>query len=226
MLHSSRLYRVCVSVLVLSLVAGAAFAHLLCVVVLPYSNWVWATVCGSESLAALRKGIQRALFQLGRVPRFHQTDNSTAATHRIPDGKAGHVEGQRRAAGEAVPAARAQHRGGLDLRSVDRLSRVRGRLSRRQHAGFRAEPACRPRRQPRVREHDTRARADTPRAGKGAPCEHTPTRRTGRSPLSTPDGLSPSATNLCELRWHGMSARLTHHGYPVRRETKSPFVFR
>ena len=30
---------------------------------------------------------QRALFQLGRVPQYHQTDNSTAATHRIPDGK-------------------------------------------------------------------------------------------------------------------------------------------
>ena len=32
-------------------------------------------------------GVQRALFQLGRVPQCHQTDNSTAATHRIPDGK-------------------------------------------------------------------------------------------------------------------------------------------
>lgn len=68
-------------------IAGQVFVHLLCVVVLPFSNWRWATVCCSESLAALRKGIQRALFQLGRVPRFHQTDNSTAATHRIPQGK-------------------------------------------------------------------------------------------------------------------------------------------
>ena len=32
--------------------------------------------------------MQRALFELGRVPEFHQTDNSTAATHRIPDGSA------------------------------------------------------------------------------------------------------------------------------------------
>jgi hypothetical protein len=45
-------------------------------------------VCASESLAALRRGVQRALFQLGRVPRYHQTDNSTAATHKIPDGEA------------------------------------------------------------------------------------------------------------------------------------------
>jgi hypothetical protein len=38
-------------------------------------------------MSALRRGIQRALFQLGRVPQYHQTDNSTAATHRIPDSK-------------------------------------------------------------------------------------------------------------------------------------------
>jgi hypothetical protein len=67
-------------------IAGQAFVHLLCILVLPYSNWQWATVCLSESLAALRKGVQRALFQLGRVPQYHQTDNSTA-THRIPDGE-------------------------------------------------------------------------------------------------------------------------------------------
>jgi hypothetical protein len=66
-------------------IAGHFFMHLLCVLVLPFSNWQWATACLSESTAALRKGVQRALFQLGRVPLYHQTDNSTAATHRIPD---------------------------------------------------------------------------------------------------------------------------------------------
>lgn len=63
--------------------AGQVFVHLLCVTVLPYSNWQWATACLSESLVALRRGVQAALFQLGRVPRFHQTDHSTAATHQI-----------------------------------------------------------------------------------------------------------------------------------------------
>ena len=63
--------------------AGQLFMHLLCVTVLPYSNWQWATACLSESMAALRRGIQSALFQLGRVPRYHQTDHSTAATHQI-----------------------------------------------------------------------------------------------------------------------------------------------
>jgi len=68
-------------------IAGQAFLHLLCMVVLPFSNWLWATVCLSESIAAIRKGVQRALFQLGRVPTFHQTDHSTAATHRISKGQ-------------------------------------------------------------------------------------------------------------------------------------------
>jgi hypothetical protein len=77
-------------------IAGQLFVHMLCVFVLPYSNWQWATVCLSESMAALRKGVQRALFQLGRVPKYHQTDNSTAATHRIPDGKSVVAEGRRR----------------------------------------------------------------------------------------------------------------------------------
>lgn len=63
--------------------AGRRFIHLLCVTVLPFSNWHWATACLSESISALRRGIQTALFQLGRVPRFHQTDHSTAATHQI-----------------------------------------------------------------------------------------------------------------------------------------------
>lgn len=78
-------------------IAGQLFVHLLCVLVLPYSNWQWATVCLSESMLALRKGVQRALYQLGRVPRYHQTDGSTAATHKIPEGQAEHVEGNQRA---------------------------------------------------------------------------------------------------------------------------------
>lgn len=68
-------------------IAGEWFTHMLCVFVLPYSNWQWATICFSESIASLRRGIQAALFQLGRVPEWHQTDNSTAATHNIPGGK-------------------------------------------------------------------------------------------------------------------------------------------
>jgi hypothetical protein len=38
-------------------------------------------------MMALRRGVQAAIFRLGRVPRFHQTDNSTAATHDLATGK-------------------------------------------------------------------------------------------------------------------------------------------
>lgn len=68
---------------------GEAFPHLLCHVVLPASNWQWATVCRSESMAALRDGVQNAVFKLGCVARYHQTDNSTAATHDLRTGKRG-----------------------------------------------------------------------------------------------------------------------------------------
>jgi hypothetical protein len=77
-------------------ITGQVFVHLLCVLVLPYSNWQWATVCLSESMAALRRGVQRALFQLGRVPRYHQTDCSTAATHKIPADQVAYVENSQR----------------------------------------------------------------------------------------------------------------------------------
>ncbi|MBA2662737.1 MAG: IS21 family transposase [Bradymonadaceae bacterium] len=66
---------------------GEPFEHLLCNVVLPYSNWQCVTICRSESMAALSEGIQEAVFRLGRVPQFHQTDNSTAATHNLGSGK-------------------------------------------------------------------------------------------------------------------------------------------
>lgn len=66
---------------------GETFDHLLCQVVLPYSNWRWVTVCHSESIEAIRRGVQAALFELGYVPAYHQTDNSSAATHSIGPGK-------------------------------------------------------------------------------------------------------------------------------------------
>lgn len=75
-------------------IGGQLFVHMLCVFVLPFSNWHWATVCLSESMLALRRGVQRALFQIGRAPRYHQTDNSTAATHDVSSSSA--APGERR----------------------------------------------------------------------------------------------------------------------------------
>jgi len=73
-------------------IQGEPFPHRLCHPVLPYSNWEWATTCRSESLAALRRGMQAGLVMLGRVPEYHQTDNSTAATHDLATGKRGFNE--------------------------------------------------------------------------------------------------------------------------------------
>lgn len=70
-------------------ICRAPFPHLLCHFVLTYSNWEWATVCQSESLAAIRRGVQAAVFRLGFIPKWHQTDNSTAATHDLPSGMRG-----------------------------------------------------------------------------------------------------------------------------------------
>ena len=73
-------------------IGGEPFPHLLCHPVLPYSNWEWATICQSESMAAIRRGVQAAVFRLGKVPRYHQTDNSTSATHDLRTGKRGFNE--------------------------------------------------------------------------------------------------------------------------------------
>jgi transposase InsO family protein len=70
-------------------IGGEAFDHLLCHSVLPYSNWQSVVVSRSESMLALRHGVQEAVFRLGRVPEWHQTDNSTAATHDLRTGKRG-----------------------------------------------------------------------------------------------------------------------------------------
>ncbi len=70
-------------------IAGEPFHHMVCHVVLPYSNWEWATVCHSESMAAMKAGVQSAVYRLGKVARFHQTDNSSSATHDIATGKRG-----------------------------------------------------------------------------------------------------------------------------------------
>jgi hypothetical protein len=64
-------------------IQGAPFKHLLIHCVLPYSNWEWGRVAQSESLPAIKLGVQSTLVHLGRIPRFHQTDNSSAATRLL-----------------------------------------------------------------------------------------------------------------------------------------------
>ncbi len=66
---------------------GASYAPLLCHFVLPYSNWEWARRCVSESFLALKGGVQEAVYRLGKVPEWHQTDHSTGATHQVRKGQ-------------------------------------------------------------------------------------------------------------------------------------------
>jgi len=71
---------------------GERFDHLFCHSVLSYSNWQWGVICHSESLLSLRRGLQAALVQLGRVPAEHWTDHSTAATHAMEANENGRRE--------------------------------------------------------------------------------------------------------------------------------------
>jgi hypothetical protein len=64
-------------------IQGEPFKHLLIHCVLPYSNWEWGRVAQSESLSAVRLGLQSSLRKLGYVPERVQTDNSSAATRRL-----------------------------------------------------------------------------------------------------------------------------------------------
>lgn len=66
--------------------AGVQYKPLLFHVVLPFSGWEWATPCLSESILAVRAGVQDAVFRLGKITAWFQTDNSTGATHRVGDG--------------------------------------------------------------------------------------------------------------------------------------------
>ena len=65
---------------------GERFSHQLFHAVLPFSNWEHVTISHSESMLAIRAGLTRALRCLQHIPAFLQSDNSSAATHRLPKG--------------------------------------------------------------------------------------------------------------------------------------------
>lgn len=62
---------------------GSGFDHLIYHFVLTYSNWETGYICFSESFESLSAGLQRALWELGGVPKAHQTDRLTAAIQDI-----------------------------------------------------------------------------------------------------------------------------------------------
>ena len=63
-------------------IAGERFDHLLYHFVLTYSDWEAATICFSESFESLGAGLQNALWDLGAVPKAHQTDRMSTAVQR------------------------------------------------------------------------------------------------------------------------------------------------
>jgi hypothetical protein len=64
-------------------IAGVLLHHLLFVLVLPFSGWVWSCVAFGETFEAMLAGIQGALWELGGVPEVLRSDNLSAATHEL-----------------------------------------------------------------------------------------------------------------------------------------------
>ncbi len=64
-------------------IQGQPFNHLIYHFVLTYSNWETGTICFSESFESLSEGLQRALWELGGVPKEHRTDRLTAAVNKL-----------------------------------------------------------------------------------------------------------------------------------------------
>lgn len=63
-------------------IQGQPFDHLIYHFVLTYSNWETGTICYSESMESLSEGFQNALWKLGGVPHFHQTDRLSSAVRK------------------------------------------------------------------------------------------------------------------------------------------------
>jgi len=55
------------------------FNHMLYHFALTFSNWEFVKICFSENYESLSEGLQKALFYLGKAPKYHQTDNLSTA---------------------------------------------------------------------------------------------------------------------------------------------------
>jgi hypothetical protein len=69
-------------------ISGSVFDHLIYHFVLTYSNWETGTICYSESFESVSEGLQNALWELGGVPKEHQTDCLSAAVRNTSGAKA------------------------------------------------------------------------------------------------------------------------------------------
>lgn len=135
---------------------GKPFEHLLFHFVLTYSNWEAATVCFSESFESLSLGLQNALWELGGVPRAHQTDRLSAAVQKVehPDEftrsyeallKHYGLQGRKCQAGRANENGDVEQRHYRLKRAIDQALRLRGSRdfgSRRDYEEFLATTLC------------------------------------------------------------------------------------
>lgn len=64
-------------------IQGELFRHLFYHLVLTWSNWETGSICFSESFESLSNGFQQAMWELGGVPRIHQTDRLSAAINNM-----------------------------------------------------------------------------------------------------------------------------------------------
>jgi hypothetical protein len=64
-------------------IRGQLFEHMAFHFVLTYSNWESVSICYSESFESLSGGLQNALWELGAVPKYHQTDQLSAAVQKL-----------------------------------------------------------------------------------------------------------------------------------------------
>lgn len=69
------------------LIDGQAFPHLLFHFMLPYSCWETVSICYTESFETLTAGYERAVWELGAVVPEHRTDNLSAATQKMGEGR-------------------------------------------------------------------------------------------------------------------------------------------
>ncbi len=102
-------------------VGGQPFDHLVYHFVLTYSNWETGSLCFSESFESLSAGLQAALFELGGVPRTHQSDRLSAAVCNLQTPPAftdryGALLGHYGLEGRMIQAAKANENGDVEQR--------------------------------------------------------------------------------------------------------------
>ena len=159
------------------------FRHLLFHLALSHSGWSYGEVCFGETFAALVKGLQGALWELGGVPRVMRTDNLSAATHELRDSRGRAVN----ASYEAVLA----HYGVEATRTNPRSSHENGVVEQRHRREERDPPGADPQGQSRLRVRggvqDVRQTSRRPAQQAGEFPESSASSSSGAAPAPVPE---------------------------------------